>query len=65
MDATSLTSLFSVSKFENRNAKRTNNKGKMDITVDDENRMAGVNWATTIEIDPILPTKEIDLDYVS
>jgi hypothetical protein len=65
MDTTSLTSLLSVSIFENRNAKRTTNKGKLDITVDDEDRMVGVNWATTIEIDPILPTKKIALDYAN
>lgn len=64
MDITSLLKLVAVSAGENRKARRTYNQGKMDITVDDENKMAGVNWATTIEIDPILPTKDIDLDYV-
>ena len=63
MDNTFL-KLLEVSKYENRSARRTYNKGKLDITVDEENRMAGINWATTIEIDPILPTKEVDLDYV-
>lgn len=64
MDTTSFLSLLAVSNNENRKARRTYNKGKLDITVDDENRMHKVNWATTIEIDPILPTKEVDLDYV-
>lgn len=60
---TSLLSLLAVSKYENHKARRTYNKGKLDVSVDDENRMSGVTWATEIEIDPILPTKDVDLDY--